>query len=196
MAEEMTLTQAPPETGKSEGEGTVPLNDLIALKKANQRREKDMRGELEATNQRVRELEEELEVMRTNPPEDATEEEIQAVKRTLLQRARQLEVERKKFEQNETSLAKRERDLNIKALSTQYGLSAEDLADAEDPEKTALELYVAKLHKERDALQKKTTTSKYESGTGMTAQKSPGEMSKEEFAKYVDRQKLEASRRK
>lgn len=172
---------------------TVSLKDFLAHKEASKRRETKFKAENEAQAQRLRELEHELEVLKTNPSADATDEEIKAVKLSLLKKHRELEARQGVLTKREKDIAEKERQGAIKELAKQYGVSAEALADSDDPEKEALKLYVEKIEKAAKPGTNGKPTPKLERGSPNRGGATVLEMAPDEFQKHLDRLKREAA---
>ena len=172
---------------------TVPLRDLLAIKSAKERAERELteaQQSLTEAQQRVAELESGGEVN-------------QAEARKQLYIAQQtLAKERRALTQRETTVVEQERKLHASQLAQQYGVKAEDLLKFNTP----AEMQIAALEAQNTALrnaqpQPKPAAGKFEAGAATAAAQAVAGMDvntpegRKAFSEHVARLKTEALKR-
>ena len=181
------MTELEEPKGTLSPQETVPLRDLLAVKSAKERAERELtesQQSLTDAQQRVAELESGGEVN-------------QAEARKQLYIAQQtLAKERRVLAQRETVVVEQERKLHASQLAQQYVVKAEDLLKFNTP----AEMQIAALEAQNTALrltqsQTKPAAGKFEAGAASSTAKAVADMTPAEFAVHVAKLKTEALKR-
>lgn len=198
MPEETKAAEAPPaqESAKQNQPKMVLEADLLRFKKGAEAREKKLREELQTASAKLRDVEAKSILGGLNVPDDG---EVGVVKKYLIDKAKELETQRQKLEEELTSFREREREVRVKDVALKYGLSSDELMGEEDVESAALRLQAERLAKENEELKKKTTMTPqpvYETGSPAVVRKNVFDMNDKELAEYEKELKNKALSRK
>lgn len=186
------VAQQAPEPAKQNQPKMVLEADLLRFKKGAEAREKRLKEELQTTSAKLRDFEAKSILGGLNVPDDG---DVGVVKKYLIDKARELEEQRHKLDEELTSFKEREREVRVKDVAMKYGLNTEELSGEEDVDSAALRLHAERLAKENAELKLKTTTPQqpvYESGSPAVVRKNVFDMNDQEFAQYENELKAKA----
>lgn len=178
----------------------VPEKDLIAVKQISKDKEKRWDAErVQLTNQ-VKQLQDEVKIAKASGTDS---EEIEIVKKHLLDQAEALKNDRVKYDEDLNSHKKREREFRAKELASSLKakgveITSESLQDEEDMDGKAKDLLVDFLAKENENLKKSPSSqeSVFESGSGGVLKVMPRDMTKDQFDAFETKLKQTALSRK
>lgn len=121
----------------------VRESDLLAVKK----REERLKEELTQAKHQIVQIQSELKVAKVDTGDS---DEVDSVKKWLVDEEDRLNKMREAQEEKETSLNEREKESRVQALASEYQVDAEELKKAENPRERALELQLERLTKEKE----------------------------------------------
>jgi len=166
----------------------VPIADLLAQKS----RVKKLEEELANTEKQLNAVSAELDVAKVNVEDD---EEVKGVRKHLLAEAKKIETDRAKLDKDLTSFGEREQEVRATELANKYGVDKDAILAGDNMLETAVNLYAESLaEKEKKIVEEEPSESGvYESGKAEIIQKSPNDMTDEEFATFEEKIKREAA---
>lgn len=181
----------------------VPESDLLAVKKSMKSELDKAKEELAKIRTQLAETQAELEMANTDVDDTDAEKQIKAYllgeRKKLEQEKAEVEKGKVKYQEDLAAFQEREKESRVKTLASEHGVELDAIKDAEDPEKEALRLKAERLTKEKEAIEKKTPESSFETAQTGIVKKQPQDMStvsKEgqpsEFDQFWERQKKEA----
>jgi len=162
--------------------------DLIALREGSKSREKKLKAELEEAERKIEELTDQNKIAEVSADDD---DAVKAVKKYLLEKEREINKARAKYEKDVASYQEREKGVRARELAAEYKqrgveIDLDSLLNSEDMEKVSLDRYAAFLAEENKKLKetKAPEPSVFESTVAGTSKKQPKNMTDEEFAEF------------